>query len=343
MPIKEIFSVFAPLLLNPFVIGPISIMIAIAIGILIYDIYIYKTGTYYKITGNSFLSVRTNTGRYGEYLSYKRLRKFEAMGAKFLFNVYIPKENGETGEIDLLMISKKGVFVFESKNYSGWIFGSEMQKNWYQTLPQGRGKSHKELFYNPIMQNHSHIQHLNAFLGKEIPTRSIIVFSERCTLKNVQVKNNDIKVINRNDIFGVVYDFCSRTQKDLLSESDVSGIYSKLYPLTQVDEAVKDQHIKNIKHNLNTDPQPSHSVPSKAFSSTEQGTVHEEKASEDSAVDIAAHSEQSTTEQSALKCPRCSGDLILRTATKGANAGNRFYGCSNYPKCKYLQSFTDKE
>lgn len=55
-------------------------------------------------------------------------------------------------------------------------FGSESQKNWYQTLPSGRGRSHKEHFYNPIMQNRSHIKHLKAFLNKEIPMYSVITF-----------------------------------------------------------------------------------------------------------------------------------------------------------------------
>ena len=32
------------------------------------------------------------------------------------------------------------------------------------------------------------------------------------------------------------------------------------------------------------------------------------------------------------------GTLVLRTAKKGANAGNSFYGCSNYPKCRYVQN-----
>ena len=37
-------------------------------------------------------------------------------------------------------------------------------------------------------------------------------------------------------------------------------------------------------------------------------------------------------------CPVCGGRLVLRTAKKGPNAGNQFYGCSNYPKCKYTRS-----
>ncbi|MCR5805469.1 MAG: topoisomerase DNA-binding C4 zinc finger domain-containing protein [Oscillospiraceae bacterium] len=40
-------------------------------------------------------------------------------------------------------------------------------------------------------------------------------------------------------------------------------------------------------------------------------------------------------------CPRCGGRLVLRTAKSGANAGNSFYGCSNFPKCRYTN--TEKE
>lgn len=35
------------------------------------------------------------------------------------------------------------------------------------------------------------------------------------------------------------------------------------------------------------------------------------------------------------KCPRCGAELILRTAKKGENAGKKFYGCSEFPKCRY--------
>ena len=41
----------------------------------------YKTSTYYQVTGNSYLSMRFDLGKYGEYLTYKYLRSFEAKGA----------------------------------------------------------------------------------------------------------------------------------------------------------------------------------------------------------------------------------------------------------------------
>ena len=233
------------LILNPFSL----IICIIVILVLIKKNKECKDGSYYKITKNSYLSTKQNVGKYGEYLIYKYLKPLEASGAKFLFNVYIPKENGETTEIDVLMICSKGIFVFESKNYSGWIFGSETQKNWYQTLPKGRGRSHKENFFNPIMQNRSHINHLKTFIGEEFPVTSIIVFSERCTLKNIQIKSSDISVIKRYDVCSTVSKICNQTTV-LLSETDILSLYNKLYPCTQVDDATKKQHIINIENNI---------------------------------------------------------------------------------------------
>jgi len=88
----------------------------------------YKNGAYYTTTRHPYHYVRFDKGRYGEYLIYKNLQKFETIGARFLFNVYIPKVTGGTTELDVLMICPKGIFVFESKNFSGWIFGKESQK-----------------------------------------------------------------------------------------------------------------------------------------------------------------------------------------------------------------------
>lgn len=37
-------------------------------------------------------------------------------------------------------------------------------------------------------------------------------------------------------------------------------------------------------------------------------------------------------------CPKCNRGMVLRTAKKGANAGNKFLGCSNYPRCTGTRS-----
>jgi restriction system protein len=36
-------------------------------------------------------------------------------------------------------------------------------------------------------------------------------------------------------------------------------------------------------------------------------------------------------------CPKCGGEMVLRTAQKGPNPGQKFWGCSNYPKCRFTK------
>ena len=233
----------------------------------------YISSTYYQITQHPYSLVKEDLGRYGEYLTYKYLKVFETNGAKFLFNIYIPKQDGETTEIDVLMVCKKGLFVFESKNYSGWIFGNESQENWYQTLPTSRNNSHKELFYNPIMQNRSHIKNLKAFLDTQAPIWSIVVFSERCTLKSIQVYSDDVRVIKRYDVALAVSDICNKQQNDLLTENDITDIYNKLFPYTQTDESLKTQHITNIHNNLKNHTIQQISLPPKNKPTQEEPTA----------------------------------------------------------------------
>ena len=208
----------------------------------------YRSGAYFQITQIPFCSMRSDLGRYGEYLIYEELRCFEEEGAKFLFNVYIPKGNDEFAEIDVLMIGRKGIFVFESKNYSGWIFGTENQRIWYQTLPAGKGKLHKEQFYNPIMQNRSHIKHLQAFLGKKILTHSIIVFSKRCTFKSVSVQSEDVSIVKQESILYAILNGCKRVTSDVLTEADIEALYNKLYPCAQVEQEKRMKHIRNVRN-----------------------------------------------------------------------------------------------
>ena len=209
----------------------------------------YKETTYYKVTNKPYFSVKRNLGTFGEYLIYQALRHYEVT-AKFLFNCYLPKGNGETTEIDVLMIHPAGIFVFESKNYSGWIFGNERSKMWTQTLPQGRGRAHKQHFFNPIMQNKLHIQCLVDYLkNNSIPTYSIIVFSERCTLKKIEIHSPTIKVINRNHVNYTVKEIIN-SSPPCLSEEECNHIYNLLFPLSQVSDAKKQKHINDIQNRL---------------------------------------------------------------------------------------------
>lgn len=43
-------------------------------------------------------------------------------------------------------------------------------------------------------------------------------------------------------------------------------------------------------------------------------------------------------EDVAPACPKCGGEMVKRTAKKGANAGGEFWGCSSYPACKGVRA-----
>lgn len=44
-------------------------------------------------------------------------------------------------------------------------------------------------------------------------------------------------------------------------------------------------------------------------------------------------------EQSEKFCPLCGGTLVLRVAKFGPKPGSQFYGCKNFPECRYTASY----
>lgn len=224
-------------------------------------------------------------GKYGEDLTAKKLSIVKLFGRSgvTLRNVYIPTENNETTEIDLLYITQKGIFVLESKNYSGWIFGDESQYKWTSSMPNGE-KFH---FYNPVRQNKMHIKWLKEYLCEDIPMFSLIVFSERCELKKVTIKSDDVYVFNRDIMYWEIRRIWESVP-DCLSKEQINEISEKLKEFTNADKSVKESHVEQIN-------------------------------------------------KKGLICPWCGGELVVRTAKRGNNHGNQFYGCGNFPKCRFTK------
>lgn len=206
--------------------------------------YIRYKGSAYKIaSGNGFIKTIFNKGNYGEFLTFNKLEKLSGHH-KLMTNLYIPKKDGTTTEIDLTMISETGIYVFESKNYSGWIFGDENRKNWTQTL-QNRQKNS---FYNPIWQNKGHIAALKAVItiDNERLYKSYIIFSERCTLKKINVTSENVKVIKRNSLLKHIKKDLLESEK-LLDKEQIDNIYEQLGKYCLADDKLKQAHIDEVK------------------------------------------------------------------------------------------------
>ena len=225
----------------------IIIFIISSIWFYFYNKKQYEKTSYYKITQVPYWIMLHDLGRKGEYSIFKILKDYELTGAKFLFNLYIPTYNNKTTEIDVVMICSNGIFVFESKNYIGWIFGTETQKKWTQTLHVGYGFSKKEHFFNPIMQNEYHIKYLNKILDGKYPFYSIIVFSDKCEMKSITRKpKSEAQLIYRYELVKAIKNTMLYATSTISNES-IDEIYNRLYPYSQVDESVKFQHISNLK------------------------------------------------------------------------------------------------
>ncbi|MGZ8224654.1 MAG: topoisomerase DNA-binding C4 zinc finger domain-containing protein [Methylobacter sp.] len=39
-------------------------------------------------------------------------------------------------------------------------------------------------------------------------------------------------------------------------------------------------------------------------------------------------------------CPKCGGSMVLREIKQGQNIGKKFWGCSNFPKCRGVVNVT---
>lgn len=185
-----------------------------------------------------------NKGQFGEYLAEYALTNHNLDGEfVVLKNLYLPMK-GKTTEIDLLMIHEKGIFVFESKNYSGWIFGSENQLKWTQCFKNGT----KEQFYNPIKQNRTHIRALaNLLQMSEEVFASYIVFSERCELKKIPLLvDGDVTILQRPQM---LYYLRRRLQYSPIyySHEEIERIAALLKPFTQITREEKQQHIENLQ------------------------------------------------------------------------------------------------
>ena len=155
--------------------------------------------------------VLKGSGHYGEYLTDFALSNDNLPGRlKTYTNLLVPRRGKSTkaSEVDVLVLHEKGVFVCESKNYSGWIFGSAESSQWTVTFPGNE----KYRLFNPIFQNRAHVNALVEYLGlPKYAFASYIVFSERCELKKVPENTTEFRICQRQNLLSYMrYDLAQR-------------------------------------------------------------------------------------------------------------------------------------
>ena len=235
-------------LLVPFLYIFLLVVLLIVLKLLTLN-FKFRHSQYGTVSGNSFFKTIMDKGNFGEFLTFRILERLKGDN-KVLTNLYISKQDGSTTELDLVLVNQTGVYVFESKNYSGWIFGDDKSKNWTQSLKGGK----KTKFLNPVWQNKGHIGALSQLLS-EVSTQhfySYIVFSERCELKKVISTSQSVSILRRNQLSGILKrDFDARNA--VLTVEQVDAIHDLLKKHSRADDDVKAQHIQHIKNKFDHD------------------------------------------------------------------------------------------
>ena len=74
-------------------------------------------------------------GWHGERAVSKGLSRFDPVTYQTFHDLYLPRPDGQgSTQLDHIVVSPFGIFVIETKNYRGWIFGSEKQGHWTQQI-----------------------------------------------------------------------------------------------------------------------------------------------------------------------------------------------------------------
>ncbi len=133
-----------------------------------------------------FLGSAGFKGWFGERTVSKALSRLAPETYQTFHDLYLPRPDGQgTTQLDHVVVSPFGIFVVETKNYRGWIFGSEKQREWTQQIYK-----RKERFKNPLHQNHLHVRSLMVFLNlPESAFHSVIFFIGDCQFKTPMPPN----------------------------------------------------------------------------------------------------------------------------------------------------------
>ena len=165
------------------------------------------------------------------------LSHFENENCRVIHGCLFEFADGNTTQIDHIIINQKGVYVIETKNYSGEIFKIN-DKQWCH-----RNGRYENYFYSPVMQNENHIKAIMKKIGLNDKKyfHSIIAFSEKAQLP--LVNHESVPVIH-------IRDLGKELQKDsdvLITANSVNTIYNAIIKANKNSKTYMRKHINNVK------------------------------------------------------------------------------------------------
>jgi len=250
-----------------------------------------------------------------------------------LHDLYLEHEDLQA-QIDFIVITRKRTYIIECKNLFGNI-EIDNQGNFIRSY-ELFGKRIKEGIYSPITQNERHRLVIKKLRAQEKNPILKIAFEKYFddNYKSLIVLANPKTILNAK--------FAKKEHKNQVIRTD-----TLLSQLKQLDKEVDNVSLSEKEMYALAEFYLTHNISDRSDYSKKYeemlAIVEHTKADNQ---EIASTTEESIANTSTLEkkiCPRCGSELVLRTAKKGDNAGQQFYGCSKFPKCFYTLNLTEEK
>ncbi len=201
---------------------------------------IYKQLTGVDIAKQKEIWDERGKGYYGEYLVFCELYKNIAGDGKILMNVRLPVSSTKTTEIDLIMIHKTGIYVFEIKHYKGRIYGNTNDNHWTQFFITTKNN----VILSPAKQNEYHIEALKK-IYPNVPMHSAVVFTRNDCELIIKNNNPNLDICCLQDLKSRLNARYQRATYEM-SMNEIDNIFSALLVFSPMRD------IPNIKTDINT-------------------------------------------------------------------------------------------
>lgn len=214
-----------------------------------------------------------------------------------ILNDLVLRTDKGTTQIDHVVVSKYGVFTIETKNYRGEIYGDDKRQKWTQLIVTKVTYAQKRWKTYTYVTKNNFYNPVKQSLGHAFRIKELLYAFPHVKIVPIVAFAGDAILSNIDTRHHVVY-------KENLPE-----IIDRYKTICLTDNDV--QAIIDILGNNNI----------REFLSDRQHVKN-----------IRAAARKANKTINAGICPKCGGQLVKRRGKYGS-----FYGCSNYPKCKFTK------
>ncbi len=241
--------------------------------------------------------VWTNTATYKGHVGEDRVHNIlmQLPDEYYVFKDVILKTPKGTTQIDHIVVSKYGVFAIETKNYRGEIYGDDNRRYWTQMIITDVTYAKKWWKTYTYVKKSRFYNPVKQSLAHSYAIKSYLKEWKYLPIVPIVVFCGDAVLANVESNIHVVYDY---NLLDLIRSYTTSYLSD-----SELQDVVVRLDVENVREVIDD----------KAHVRNLKAAVNEKN-----------------NKIAAGICPRCGGRLVARNGRYGS-----FYGCSNYPKCKY--------